>query len=119
MLAWFFTMSVSVSKKFWIQEGWRKRAFTRSNEFIAASAVPIRGDFQVILFVNREKKVESFQIRLLVDPSEQSVLLQKEGLKVYFALTQYILPLDLISKEAFAQWMEVCRQVSESYFNLC
>lgn len=63
------------------------------------------------------------EIRLLPDPSEQSVLLQKEGLKVYFALTQYILPLDLISKEAFAQWMEVCRQVSEMikitfiYFN--
>lgn len=52
------------------------------------------------------------EIRLLPDPSEQSVLLQKEGLKVYFALTQYILPLDLISKDAFAQWMEVCRQVS-------
>lgn len=53
------------------------------------------------------------EVRLLPDPSEQSVLLQKEGLKVYFALTQYILPLDLISKEAFAQWMEVCRQVVE------
>ncbi|XP_050295459.1 importin-7 [Anthonomus grandis grandis] len=53
------------------------------------------------------------EIRLLPDSSEQSVLLQKEGLKIYFALTQYILPLDLISKETFAQWMEVCRQVIE------
>lgn len=52
------------------------------------------------------------EVRLLPDASDQSVLLQKEGLKVYFALTQYILPLDLISKEAFAQWMEICRQVS-------
>lgn len=51
------------------------------------------------------------EVRLLPDASDQSVLLQKEGLKVYFALTQYILPLDLISKEAFAQWMEICRQV--------
>lgn len=50
-------------------------------------------------------------VRLLPDASDQSVLLQKEGLKIYFALTQYILPLDLITKEAFAQWMEVCRQV--------
>ncbi|KAK9876762.1 hypothetical protein WA026_015003 [Henosepilachna vigintioctopunctata] len=50
-------------------------------------------------------------VRLLPDNSEQSVLLQKEGLKVYFALTQYVLPLELISKEAFAQWMEICRQV--------
>ncbi|XP_049819869.1 importin-7 isoform X2 [Aethina tumida] len=53
------------------------------------------------------------EIRLLPDPSEQSVLLQKEGLKVYFALTQYILPMDLINKETFAQWMEICRQVVE------
>lgn len=53
------------------------------------------------------------EIRLLPDASEQAVLLQKEGLKVYFALTQYILPLDLISKETFAQWMEICRQVVE------
>ncbi|CAG9771004.1 unnamed protein product [Ceutorhynchus assimilis] len=53
------------------------------------------------------------EVRLLPDASEQSVQLQKEGLKVYFALTQYILPLDLISKESFAQWMEVCRQVVE------
>ncbi|XP_017783558.1 PREDICTED: importin-7 [Nicrophorus vespilloides] len=52
-------------------------------------------------------------IRLLPDPSEQAVLLQKESLKVYFALTQYTLPLDLISKEAFAQWMEICRQVAD------
>ncbi|CAH0547642.1 unnamed protein product [Brassicogethes aeneus] len=53
------------------------------------------------------------EVRLLPDPSEQSVLLQKEGLKIYFALTQYVLPLDLITKEAFAQWMEICRQVVE------
>ncbi|XP_060535459.1 importin-7 [Cylas formicarius] len=53
------------------------------------------------------------EVRLLPDQSEQSVLLQKEGLKVYFALTQYILPLELITKETFAQWMEVCRQVVE------
>ncbi|XP_023028647.1 importin-7 msk [Leptinotarsa decemlineata] len=53
------------------------------------------------------------EVRLLADQSEQAVLLQKEGLKIYFALTQYVLPLDLISKEAFAQWMEICRQVIE------
>lgn len=49
--------------------------------------------------------------RLLPDPSEHAVLLQKEALKIYFALTQYTLPLDLISREAFTQWMEICRQV--------
>lgn len=49
--------------------------------------------------------------RLMVDESEKAVLLQKECLKVYFALTQYILPLDLINKDVFAQWMEICRQI--------
>lgn len=50
-------------------------------------------------------------VRLLPDPSDHAVLLQKEGLKIYFALTQYTLPLDLINREAFTQWMEICRQV--------
>ncbi|XP_046751252.1 importin-7 [Diprion similis] len=52
-------------------------------------------------------------LRLLPDPSEQSVLLQKQILKIYFALTQYSLPLDLISKEVFSQWMDVVRQVAD------
>ncbi|KAH0535773.1 importin-7 [Cotesia glomerata] len=52
-------------------------------------------------------------IRLLPDPSEQSVLLQKQILKIFFALTQYSLPLDLISKESFSQWMDVIRQIAD------
>ncbi|XP_063986834.1 importin-7 isoform X2 [Diachasmimorpha longicaudata] len=52
-------------------------------------------------------------LRLLPDPSEQSVLLQKQILKIFFALTQYSLPLDLISKEVFSQWMDVVRQVAD------
>lgn len=48
---------------------------------------------------------------LMNDPSEQSVLLQKLILKIYYALTQFTLPLDLISREVFAQWMEICRQI--------
>lgn len=52
-------------------------------------------------------------LQLLPDPSEQSVVLQKLILKTYFVLTQYHLPLDLISRETFAQWMEICRQVVE------
>lgn len=50
-------------------------------------------------------------VQLLPNPSEESVLLQKLILKTYFVLTQYTLPLDLISRETFAQWMEICRQV--------
>ncbi|XP_075230091.1 importin-7 msk [Lycorma delicatula] len=52
-------------------------------------------------------------VRLLPDQSEQSVLLQKQILKIYFALTQYVLPLDLISKEVFSQWMEVVRAIAD------
>ena len=33
--------------------------------------------------------------------SQQSVAVQKQILKIYFALTQYVLPLDLITKEVF------------------
>ena len=50
---------------------------------------------------------------LMNDQSEQSVLLQKQILKIYYALTQYCLPLDLITREMFSQWMEICRQVAE------
>ncbi|XP_020286261.1 importin-7 [Pseudomyrmex gracilis] len=50
-------------------------------------------------------------LRLLPDPSEQSVLLQKQILKIFFALTQYVLPLDLITREMFSQWMNVARQI--------
>ncbi|PNF26978.1 Importin-7, partial [Cryptotermes secundus] len=52
-------------------------------------------------------------VRLLPDQSEQSVLLQKQILKIYFALTQYSLPLDLISREVFSQWMEIVRAVAD------
>ena len=38
---------------------------------------------------------------------------KKVILKIYHALTQYILPLDLIPKESFVQWMEILRQVVE------
>lgn len=52
-------------------------------------------------------------LRLLPDASEQSVLLQKQILKIFFALTQYTLPLELISKQVFSQWMDVVRQVAD------
>ncbi|KAK7864998.1 hypothetical protein R5R35_000025 [Gryllus longicercus] len=52
-------------------------------------------------------------VRLLPDQSEQSVMLQKQILKIYFALTQYSLPLNLISREVFSQWMEIARAVAD------
>ena len=50
-------------------------------------------------------------VLLLPDASEQSVLIQKQILKIFYALVQYFLPLDLITKEIFASWMELVRQV--------
>lgn len=46
-----------------------------------------------------------------LNDNDQFVLLQKLILKIYYALTQYALPLDIISKEMFSQWMEICVQV--------
>uniref|UniRef100_A0A1W7RAB8 Importin-7 n=1 Tax=Hadrurus spadix TaxID=141984 RepID=A0A1W7RAB8_9SCOR len=50
-------------------------------------------------------------LQLLGDMSEASVLLQKQILKIFFALVQYFLPLELISREAFAQWMDIFRTI--------
>lgn len=55
--------------------------------------------------------IYNLMVNLMNLQSEQSVLLQKQILKIYFALTQYFLPLDVISKEMFSQWMEICRQI--------
>ncbi|XP_075546837.1 importin-7 msk [Dermacentor variabilis] len=49
--------------------------------------------------------------QLLADQSEASVLLQKQILKIYFALVQYHFPLGLISREVCTQWMELLRIV--------
>ena len=50
-------------------------------------------------------------VHLMPDPSEQSVLLQKQMLKIFYALVQYSLPLSLLTKDVFTQWMEIFRQI--------
>lgn len=50
-------------------------------------------------------------VQLMPDASEMSVLLQKQILKIFFALVQYFLPLDLIPKDVFSQWMEIFRAI--------
>lgn len=57
--------------------------------------------------------VYNLMVNLLNEPSDQSLQLQKQILKIYYALTQYALPLEVITREKFAQWMEICRQVIE------
>lgn len=48
---------------------------------------------------------------LLPNPSEQSMLMQKQLLKCFYSLIKYNLPLDLITKEIFSRWMEILRRV--------
>ncbi|XP_055947486.1 importin-7-like [Argiope bruennichi] len=50
-------------------------------------------------------------VQLVHDPSDVSALLQKQILKIFFALIQYFLPLNLITKDVFSQWMELLRNV--------
>jgi len=59
-------------------------------------------------------QIYGLMMQLLPDDSQQSVAVQKQILKIYFALTQYVLPLDLISREVFANWMEVLRLITEA-----
>lgn len=44
------------------------------------------------------------------EQNEQSALLQKQILKNYYSLIKYILPLELITREIFSNWMEVLRR---------
>ncbi len=50
---------------------------------------------------------------LIPDQSTEITDVKKSILKIYFALTQYVLPLDLISREFFTRWMEILRLVVE------
>lgn len=59
-------------------------------------------------------QVYGILVQLMPDDSFSSVAVQKQILKIYFALTQYVLPLDLISKDMFAKWMEILRQITEA-----
>ncbi|XP_030844944.1 importin-7 isoform X2 [Strongylocentrotus purpuratus] len=49
----------------------------------------------------------------LPDASEPSVLLQKLILKIFYALIQYNLPQDLVSREVFTQWMGLITAILE------
>ena len=54
-------------------------------------------------------------IKLMPDDSADSVAVQKQILKIFFALTQYVLPLDLISRYtiffATKQWFRLSRMM--------
>lgn len=52
-------------------------------------------------------------VELLPDDSEQSLLIQKQILKIFYAFIQYHLPQKLVTKDVFLRWMEALKQVVE------
>ncbi|KAK7098741.1 importin-7-like [Littorina saxatilis] len=52
-------------------------------------------------------------VQMMPDPSDISVLLQKQILKIFYAFVQNHLSLEVVTKEVFTQWMEVVRQIVE------
>ncbi|CAI5763392.1 importin-7 isoform X1 [Podarcis lilfordi] len=50
-------------------------------------------------------------IQLLPDQSDQSVLIQKQIFKIFYALVQYTLPMELINQQNLAEWIEILKTV--------
>lgn len=50
-------------------------------------------------------------VQLLPDASHHSVLLQKQILKIFYALVQYALPLQLVNHQTMTTWMEIFRTI--------
>ncbi|XP_075231747.1 importin-8-like [Lycorma delicatula] len=49
--------------------------------------------------------------RILNAPTEQHILLQKQILKIHYALVQYALPCQLVPIDVFRQWIEIALAV--------
>lgn len=47
------------------------------------------------------------------DQSDESVLIQKQILKVFYGFMQYSFPLKLLTNDVFTQWMELFRRIVE------
>ena len=58
-------------------------------------------------------QIYEIAFRSMNDKSQEITTVRKIILKIYFALTQYVLPLELINREVFTNWMEVLRLVLE------
>ncbi|XP_056653333.1 importin-8 isoform X3 [Monodelphis domestica] len=56
-------------------------------------------------------RVQQQMVQLLPDPSHYSVLLQKQILKIFYALVQYALPLQLVNSQTMMHWMEIFRTI--------
>ncbi|XP_046878572.1 importin-8 isoform X3 [Hypomesus transpacificus] len=58
-------------------------------------------------------RIQQLIIQLLPDSTIFSVLIQKQILKIFHALVQYSLPLQLINNTIMTQWMEILRAVMD------
>uniref|UniRef100_UPI00398F7D15 importin-8 isoform X3 n=1 Tax=Pristiophorus japonicus TaxID=55135 RepID=UPI00398F7D15 len=56
-------------------------------------------------------RIQQQILQLLPDATHCSVLIQKQILKIFYALVQYALPLQLINKQTMTQWMEIFRTI--------
>uniref|UniRef100_A0A8C7XF26 Importin 8 n=1 Tax=Oryzias sinensis TaxID=183150 RepID=A0A8C7XF26_9TELE len=87
-------------------------AIIRSPESIryrkAEERQPLLAAMQIFL-----PRIQQLVSQLLVDSTIFSVLVQKQILKVFHALVQYSLPLQLISNTVMTQWMEVFRSTMD------
>ncbi|XP_053574782.1 importin-8 [Bombina bombina] len=52
-------------------------------------------------------------VQLLPDPSHYSVLMQKQILKIFYALIQYALPLQLVNNPMMTQWMGIFSTITD------
>uniref|UniRef100_A0A8C9YYY9 Importin 8 n=1 Tax=Sander lucioperca TaxID=283035 RepID=A0A8C9YYY9_SANLU len=58
-------------------------------------------------------KIQQLISQLLPDATIFSVLIQKQILKIFHALVQYSLPLQLINNTVMTQWMEILRAIMD------
>ncbi|XP_059041868.1 importin-8 isoform X2 [Mustela lutreola] len=56
-------------------------------------------------------RIQQQIMQLLPDSSHYSVLLQKQILKIFYALVQYALPLQLVNNQTMTAWMEIFRTI--------
>uniref|UniRef100_A0AAQ4RFT4 Importin N-terminal domain-containing protein n=1 Tax=Gasterosteus aculeatus aculeatus TaxID=481459 RepID=A0AAQ4RFT4_GASAC len=58
-------------------------------------------------------RIQQLISQLLADATIFSVLIQKQILKIFYALVQYSLPLQLINNTLMTQWMEILRAIMD------
>lgn len=69
---------------------------------------PLGQVMKVLLPILRQRMVD-----LMPDESNDSLLIQKLILKIFYAFVQYHLPQDQLPQPTFLQWMEVMKQIIE------